>query len=168
MSDNVHGAGRNGGPSQRLVEYGVAIGMAVFAIIVIVGSIQAGTGWGAEGPMAGFFPFWVGISILISSAFNFFHARAERADGRFADWDQLRKVLSVVVPTAVYVAIIPWIGIYFSSLLLIAFFMRRLGNYGWHLIAAVSVGVPLLAFVVFERWFLVPLPKGPIEAWLGF
>ena len=23
-------------------------------------------------------------------------------------------------------------------------------------------------FAVFERWFMVPLPKGPIEQWLGF
>ena len=23
-------------------------------------------------------------------------------------------------------------------------------------------------FVIFEKWFLVPLPKGPIEALLGF
>ena len=74
----------------------------------------------------------------------------------------------MVVPAAIYVAVIPWIGIYVSSMLLIAFFMRRLGNYGWHYIAAIAVCVPLLTFVVFERWFLVPLPKGPIEAWLGF
>jgi putative tricarboxylic transport membrane protein len=32
----------------------------------------------------------------------------------------------------------------------------------------VAIGVPLAFFVVFERWFLVPLPKGPIEAALGF
>jgi hypothetical protein len=28
--------------------------------------------------------------------------------------------------------------------------------------------VPLTLFMMFERWFLVPLPKGPLEAWLGF
>jgi hypothetical protein len=28
--------------------------------------------------------------------------------------------------------------------------------------------VPLVLFMMFERWFLVPLPKGPLEAWLGF
>jgi hypothetical protein len=96
------------------------------------------------------------------------HARVVPRGEWFADWSQLRQVLSVVAPTAVYVAIIPWIGIYISSALLIAFFMRRLGNYGWLLIGGVAVGVPLLTFFVFERWFLVPLPKGPIEAWLGF
>lgn len=167
MSDNVHGASRSG-PRQRAVEVGVAIGMGLFALIVIVGSIQAGIGWGAEGPKAGFFPFCVGITILIASVFNLIQARGEPGEGRFADWEQLRKVFSVVAPTAVYVAVIPWIGIYFSSMLLIAFFMKRLGNYGWHLIAAIAVGVPLVAFVVFERWFLVPLPKGPVEAWLGY
>ena len=36
---------------------------------------------------------------------------------------------------------------------------------GWRkplLTAAVAVGVPLFFYGVFERWFLVPLPKGPI------
>ena len=42
------------------------------------------------------------------------------------------------------------------------------GRYGWLLTAAVSVGVPLVFFLVFERWFLVPLPKGPLEAMFGF
>ena len=28
--------------------------------------------------------------------------------------------------------------------------------------------LPLLFFLVFERWFLVPLPKGPVERLLGF
>ena len=167
MSDKAEGENR-AGPSRRGVETGVAIATAIFAVIVIVGSLQAGIDWGVEGPRAGFFPFYVGIAILIASVVNLFYARAESAEDRFADWGQLRQVLSVVVPAAIYVAIIPWLGIYVSSFLLIAFFMRRLGNYGWHLIAAVAIGVPVLTFVVFERWFLVPLPKGPVEAWLGF
>jgi hypothetical protein len=167
MNENLRGLARSG-PSQRGVESGVAIATAIFALIVIVGSIQAGIGWGDEGPKAGFFPFYVGLAILIASVFNFVQARGEPAEDRFADWGQLRQVLAVVVPTAVYVAIIPWIGIYISSALLIVFFMRRLGNYGWHLIVPLSIGIPLLTFVVFERWFLVPLPKGPVEAWLGF
>ena len=30
-----------------------------------------------------------------------------------------------------------------------------------------QVVLPMAAFVVFERWFLVPLPKGPLEEFLG-
>jgi hypothetical protein len=166
MSDDAHGAGR-GGLKQRGVECSVAIGTALFALIVIVGAIQAGIGWGVEGPRAGFFPFYVGSAILIASVVNFVRALAQ-PDRSFASWWQLGKVFSVVVPTAVYVAVIPWIGLYFASMLLIAFFMKRLGDYPWHLIGGIAAGVPLITFVVFERWFLVPLPKGPIEAWLGF
>jgi hypothetical protein len=31
------------------------------------------------------------------------------------------------------------------------------------MVAAVSIGVPIAAYFMFEKWFLVPLPKGPIE-----
>jgi putative tricarboxylic transport membrane protein len=77
-------------------------------------------------------------------------------------------VMSMLVPTAIYVALVPWIGIYIASALLIAVFMRWLGQYGWGMIGAVAVGVPVVTFVIFEKWFLVPLPKGPIEELLGF
>ena len=167
MSEGTHRASPSG-PSHRAVDSGVAVAIGLFAAIIIFGSLSAGIDWGVEGPRAGFFPFYVGIAILIASIVNFIHSRAERSEGRFADWDQLRQVLSIVAPTAVYVAVMPWIGIYVSSALLIGFFMKRLGNYGWHLIAAVALGVPLATFLVFEKWFLVPLPKGPLETWLGY
>ena len=166
MSENSQGAT---GPTYRSVEIGVAGATTVFAIIVIIGSLQVGIGWGAEGPKAGFFPFYIGVLILISSAVNFIRIVTETSDrGLFAEWGQLAKVMSVLVPTAIYVALIPWIGIYVASILLIAFFMKWLGRYDWPLVAAVSLGVPLAVFLIFERWFLLPLPKGPIEAYLGF
>jgi hypothetical protein len=167
MTDHADGAS-GAGPSQRAVEFGLAIVMCVFALIVIAGSVQAGIGWGDEGPKAGFFPFYVGIIILAASIFNGIQALSVGTDKTFADWGHLRQVFSVLVPTAVYVAAVPFLGIYLSSILLIAFFMRWLGNYGPALIAPVAIGVPVAFFIVFERWFLVPLPKGPIENWLGF
>jgi putative tricarboxylic transport membrane protein len=172
MTDDRQGAvhwSKSGGPSHRGVEIGVAAAIAVFALIVIAGSMQAGIGWGAEGPKAGFFPFYVGLTILGCSIVNFGAAVSERGDGElFAEWGQLGKVMAMLVPTAVYVAVIPWIGIYVASALLIAAFMRYLGRYSWSMVAAIAVGVPVATFLVFEKWFLVPLPKGPIEAYLGF
>ena len=168
MTENVEGA-RGAGPSHRAVEIGVAIATTIFALIVIYGSIKAGINWGVEGPRAGFFPFYVGLIILGGSVVNLvqiFSGLTKK--GLFADWSQLRQVLSVVIPAAIYVAAIPWIGIYVASALLIGVFMKWLGQYGWQLVLAISIGVPLATFVVFERWFLVPLPKGPIEEFLGF
>jgi putative tricarboxylic transport membrane protein len=166
MTQNSQGAT---GPTHRSVEIGVAAFTALFALIVMAGSIQAGIGWGAEGPKAGFFPFYVGLMILAASIVNFGAAITQRPDGElFAEWGQLGKVMVMLVPTAIYVALIPWIGIYVASIILIAVFMRWLGRYNWSMVAAVSLGVPLVTFFVFERWFLLPLPKGPIEAYLGY
>jgi putative tricarboxylic transport membrane protein len=157
------------GPTQRMVEVGVALCTVLFAIVVMVGSIQVGIGWGAEGPKAGFFPFWVAVLILVASIINLATDLARpRSTRLFAGWGQLLKVFSLLLPTAIYVALIPWIGIYVASALLIAVFMKWLGDYGWGMVAAVSVGVPLATFVIFEKWFLVPLPKGPVEEYLGF
>ena len=147
MTDESHGL-RGGGPTQRSVEIGVAVAMAVFSLIVIAGSVQVGIGWGAEGPQAGFVPFYVGLLILGSSVVNLGAVLSEPSDKRiFAEWGQLGKVMSILVPTSIYVALIPWIGIYVASAILIAVFMRWLGRYNWSLVAAISLGVPLAVFL---------------------
>ena len=62
-------------------EIGVAgVPDSVSRVIVINGSLQVGIGWGAEGPQAGFFPFYIGLLILFSSVVNL-AARAEKATG---------------------------------------------------------------------------------------
>lgn len=154
---------RLAGPSHTGVEIGVTALTTLFGAIVIVGSLQVGIGWGLEGPKAGFFPFYLGVLIVIASAINFVQIMIARSDALFAEWSQLKQVLAVVVPTTIYVALIPYIGIYVASILLIAIFMKWLGRYGWSLVITVSVGVTILNYVLFEKWFLVPLPKGPIE-----
>jgi len=76
-------------------------------------------------------------------------------------------VLTVLVPAAIYAGAIGWIGIYVASALFIGFFMRWLGKYPWWKVAAVSVGNSVVFFLVFEVWFKIPLPKGPLENLLG-
>ena len=168
MSESSHSSG-GAGPSHRSVEIGVVLFMALLAAIGIVGSLRVGIDWGAEGPKAGFFPFYISLIVLMSCVVNLVGVLREFT-GRevFAEWGQIRQVLAVVVPTAIYVAAIPYLGIYVSSALLIIAFMKWLGNYNWLVAIAVGVVVPILTFLMFEVWFLVPLPKGPVEKLLGF
>ena len=165
MSESSHSTG---GMPHRSVEIGVALFMALLAAVGIAGSLKAGIGWGPEGPKAGFFPFYISLIVLISCAVNIVGVWREFT-GRevFATWGQLRQVLSVVIPTTIYVFAVPVIGMYVSSGLLIAVFMKWIGRYSWPMVLAISIGVPILTFILFERWFLVPLPKGPLEDWLG-
>jgi putative tricarboxylic transport membrane protein len=155
------------GPSHKSVEAGVTLLIAAFGAIVIVGSVKAGINWGAEGPRAGFFPFYVGIFIVAASAVNLWNGLRDGNDGLFAEWGQLRQVMSVVVPTAIYVGAMPFTGLYVASIIFIGWFMRWLGKYSWPVVVGVAFGMPIVTYFIFERWFLVPLPKGPIEGWLG-
>ena len=165
MTDTTSHGGS--GPSHRGVEIGVAVAMMAFGAVVIIGSLQVGIGWGPEGPKSGFFPFYLGVAIILASVLNLVAAIAQPPEKVFADWAQLVSVISVVIPTTIYVFAVPWVGIYLSSLILIAVFMRWLGRYGIAMCATVSIGVTVATYLMFEKWFLVPLPKGPIEDWLG-
>jgi len=157
------------GPSHRNVEIGVAAFMALLAIIGIYGSLKVGIGWGDEGPRAGFFPFYVSLVVLGSCVINTINVLASTEKTRvFAEWGQLRQVLSVLAPTVIYVTLVPYIGIYVASALLIAFFMLWFGRYSVIVSAAVAILVPVLTFLMFEIWFLVPLPKGALERMLGY
>ena len=154
---------------QKSAEIVVAALFFLAGAIVVYDSVRLGTKWAEDGPEAGYFPFIVGMLICIASAVNlaavFVWARDDEKP--FVEVEQLKLVLSVLVPTAAYVALIGWLGIYVASVLFIAFFMRWLGKYDWWKLAAVSIGNSVFFFVVFEVWFKIPLPKGPLEALLG-
>ena len=167
------GQGRAVG-SVRVWEVIVAVLFFGVGAVVVWDSRRLGAEWGSDGPQAGYFPFYIGLLICIASVANVIAALASGAKGAkpFVLWEQLKMVLAVMVPSVVYVALISnpvySLGIYEASILFIAFFMRWLGKYSWPKIAAVSIGVMTVFVLMFEVWFLVPLPKGPIEALIGY
>jgi len=167
MSDQSHLA--ESGPSHRTVEIAVALLTLAFGILILVGSLQVGINWGVEGPKPGFFPFYISLFIIVAGIYNLAQAWTLGGikGGLFSSWEQLRRVMSVVVPTTVYVALVPFLGMYVSSVLLIGVFMMWLGNYSLWKAAPVALGVPAIAYFVFERYFQIALPKGPVEYWLG-
>jgi putative tricarboxylic transport membrane protein len=160
--------------STRAAEIVMAALFLAFGALVMWDTRRLGASWGDDGPQAGYFPFYIGLFIVVSSVANIFRALnlGEKGRSPFVEWGQLRMVLLVMAPTVVYVACIvnPWfsLGIYLASAIYIAFFMWYLGKYRWQKIAPVSIGVVVFFFLMFEIWFKVPLPKGPIEAALGF
>jgi len=154
--------------SYKLAELVVAALFFVLGAVVIFDSVRLGAGWNSDGPQAGYFPFYLGVIICAATLVTFVHGLLippERNEA-FVEVGQLKLVLSVLVPSAVYVAVIAWLGIYLASALFVAFFMRWLGKYVWWKVALVSIGNSVAFFLIFEIWFLVPLPKGPLEAWL--
>ena len=103
--------------------------------------------------------------ILIPAAFGVMCTLVGIALGSF--FGTLAAVSVTVLSMLTALGLIGWLGIYVASILFIGFFMRWLGKYAWWKIVAVSVGNSVFFYVVFEVWFKIPLPKGPLEALLG-
>ena len=168
----VDGAGADGGDrpvATRWPEIVTAGVLALVAVLVIVDSLRVGIGWADDGPRAGYFPFYIGVALLAASAWTLVaQLRAWSRAQVFATRAELGRVLTVLWPLVVYVVLIKLLGIYVASAILIGFFMTRHGRHRWFVTAGIALGVPLAFFLVFERWFVVPLPKGPLEALLGF
>jgi putative tricarboxylic transport membrane protein len=163
--------GRDARPAfrQKSAEMAVAAFIFLLGAIVIWDSVRLGARWGDDGPQAGYFPSYIGLILCVASAVNLGLALLNRRDRdrTFVEVGQLMLVLTVLIPSAIYVGLICWTGIYVASAVYVAFFMRWLGKYSWWKVAAVSVGNSVVFFLIFEIWFKVPLPKGPVEALLG-
>jgi putative tricarboxylic transport membrane protein len=162
------------GPTVKGMEIATAVALMAVGGIAIMDSLRIGSGWSADGPQSGYFPFWLGLLLMAASLGNLVSAlRATRRAKTgvaplFATWEQLGLVAQVFVPTAVFVAVIPFAGIYVSSATLVAYFMIRFGEFRWITSLPAGAAAAIVAFVVFEIWFLVALPKGPLETYLGY
>ncbi len=136
--------------------------------VVIADALRLGIGWGLEGPQSGFFPFWLAVTMAAAAGVIMLRAFRRSAAVPFATPAQLRPVAAVLVPATAMVVVTAGLGLYVASALYLAFYMRWMGGHAWPTIVALGLGVPIVTFVIFETWFLVPMPKGPLEAWLGF
>ncbi len=155
--------------STRVMELVVSGLLMIVAVVVMTDSWRVGAGWASDGPQAGYFPFYIGVIMFVSSAVTFLvHAFTKQPDlTSFVKRSKLWLVLKVLVPTVVFVVLIGFLGIYVSAAIFITFFMCWLGRYSLVKAVPVGVAVPAVLFWLFEIMFLIPLPKGPLEVVLG-
>ena len=147
----------------------VAIVLIALGALVAFDSARIGARWGDDGPQAGYFPFYVGVILSLVGAVTLFTSlrRTLARAHSFVSRGQLRLILRLLVPFLVFVVAIKPLGLYATSAIFIAYFMWRMGDFAWWLSALIPVGTVAVLFLMFEVWFKVPLPKGPLEAMLG-
>ena len=152
----------------RTADLTTALILIAGGALVIWDSLRLGIGWGTDGPQSGFFPFWLAVLLIAACVTIALKARRRASGAPFVTREQLKPVLTTLLPSAGFVVLTQFIGLYVAAMLFMGFYMRWIGRYGWVPVALLSVLFPMLTFVVFEKWFLVPMPKGPLEAWLGY
>jgi hypothetical protein len=152
--------------SGRSLEAATALITGAFGAAVVVSSLDNGIGWSAAGVESGTFPFIVGLVILAGSVFNlvqgWLHARAV-----ILGPSELRRLGTLFVPAAVFVGIIPLIGMYPASAVYV------FGALAWHkrgsllLPALAAIGAALALYLIFELTFQISLPRGALGTLFG-
>jgi hypothetical protein len=158
----------------RAVDITTAALLLFLSALVMYDALRLGAGWGSEGPQSGFFPFWLAALLAAVSAVLCFQGWRRTTAGAFVTRERFVPVLKVLGPLTGFVVITdppgPWsgLGLYVAAGLYLAFYMRWVGRHDWRTVVALATVIPIITFLIFETWFLVPMPKGPVEAWFGY
>jgi len=153
--------------SRRSLETATALLTGAFGAAVVVSSLGNGIGWSAAGVDAGTFPFIVGFIILSGSVFNLVQGWLEARDILLRP-SELKRLAMLFIPAAVYVGVIPLIGMYLASAAYV------FGALAWHKRGAfvfagvAAIGTALALYLIFERTFQISLPRGLLGDFIGF
>jgi hypothetical protein len=156
------------GVRTRPAELAVSAGIAALGALMVADAYRLGIAWDLDGPQSGTFPFWTGLVMIVASLAVFATAALTPSRATFATAAQLARVARLFVPATLFVAAVLAIGFYLPAAALMAWFMTVLGGYRMVTAALSGLGMSAAIFVVFETLFLVALPKGPVEALLGY
>ena len=152
----------------RAADYITAFILLTLGGIVLADAMRLGIGWGTDGPRSGFFPFWLALIMIVTCAMILLQTFWRGSPEAFVTRQQLGPVLKVIWPAAAMVLLTHFIGLYVAAALYTGFYMRWVGHHSWVSVVAVALAISVISFLIFELWFLVPMPKGPVESWLGY
>jgi len=154
----------------RTVDAAVCAFLLGLAVLLGYDNWRTGIGWASDGPKAGYFPFYLSLVLGAASVYGIGAALFARASGDdpFVNRNQLKRVLQVFLPTLLFCLCTQWLGLYVASFLLVAGFMWIIGRIALWKSLFTSFLFALVMFITFEIAFDVIMPKGPLEAYLGY
>jgi putative tricarboxylic transport membrane protein len=152
----------------RSVDLAVSLGLLAFAALMAWDNWRTGASWASDGPQAGYFPFYLSALLAAASLYGLITTLRTRAAAAFVTRAQFGRVLQVLVPTILFVLATQGLGLYAASFLLVAGFMRWVGGISLWVSLLTSLLFTAAMFLTFEIAFNVIMPKGPLEAMLGF
>ena len=156
----------------RWMELIVAAFFAGIGLLVVIDSFRTGYKWSSDGPQPGYFPFYIGCTLIVGAIVVAVQTllgwkKSENLEP-FVTFAQLRLIMTILIPTSLFVLGVVLIGFYVSSVLFISSFMVWQGQYSLLKSGLVGLSVSGVLFLLFDVWFLLPLPKGPLETFLGY
>lgn len=141
------------------------IGAAVLlALAVAYAATAAGryTYWTANGPGAGFFPFWLGVVLAVLSTLMLVSAvrRPDPGTAWLPTGHGAARFVVVVAVTGVFIALLPVLGMVLGTAIFLGVLLRMLEGHSWRATLAVAVGAAVANWALFVQWLKVPFPVG--------
>ena len=152
----------------KAADFLVAIMLLCLGLVVGWDSFRLGSGWGMEGPKAGFFPFAMaviavaGCLVVIRQAMK--GTSSVKGNKPFVPSGGMKPVLTVFVPACGMILLTEVVGLYVAAMIYLAGYIRIVGEYRWRTVLLVSIPIPLIFYWVFEKIFLIPMPAGMFGA----
>jgi hypothetical protein len=153
----------------RRAEITVAVVLALCSIALMTKSAQNRITWSAEENMgAGFLPFYLSLGMLICTVLTivkFILKKSPQSQdtSAFIDPEAFKFVSVTLISLIVLVFAIGYLGIYFSLIFFLAFYLRYFSEKSISFITIFSLTTPILTFLFFEWLLKIPLPQGISE-----
>ncbi len=153
----------------RTAELAMAILLALLSVGLMIKSAELNIGWvKGAGPGAGAWPFWLSAGMLLSCLaiiVRWYRGKTpeSRSDEIFLSAHARKIVGSVLAGLIGLLVGTHIIGIYFSIMLFMFYFVRILGRHGWVTTLSLMIGTPVAMFMFFEWALKITLPQGYSE-----
>jgi putative tricarboxylic transport membrane protein len=141
-----------------------ALIIMLFGVIVAADSLRIGIGWTADGPLGGFFPFVMaalvigGTGMVIRDAIR--GKSGAKGNKPFVEPGGMKPIMIVVIPACLMILFTEVVGLYVAAMIYLVGYIRWAGDHSWRTSLLVGILVPLVSYVVFEKFFLIPMPMG--------
>jgi len=143
--------------------------MALLSIYLMIKSAELDIGYiKGEGPGGGFWPFWLSLGMLISTAWiaiNWLRRTSPPSQSTEVYLDEYGRRMLVLVGGGVtaFIAMIHFAGMYGAIFVFLIYYLRFLGRHGWGTTMAISAATPVVTFFFFDIAMRIVLPKGNLE-----
>jgi putative tricarboxylic transport membrane protein len=140
----------------------IAVYLLLIALAVLLGydNWKTGAAWEADGPQAGYFPFYLSVLLATASTYGLADKLfvASGPGETFVNREQLWRVMQVLVPTLLFCLFMQWLGLYVASFILIAGFMWFVGRIALWKSLLTAFLFSVIMFVTFDIAFDVIMP----------
>ena len=153
----------------RRAEISVAVFLALCSLALMYKSAENRITWSAEENMgAGFLPFYLSLGMFICTVITitkFILKKSPQSTNNepFIDVVAFKFVSVTIISLVVLVFAIGYLGIYFSLIFFLAFYLRYFSEKSNSFILNFSITTPILTFLFFEWLLKIPLPQGISE-----